>query len=82
MEYAVLVERKNEIWCAIIPTLSDLSAKGASYEEAVQNALALSGVGLSKLHQATLVTQRVECPVHGDPVEPGGEGAIRVKAIQ
>ncbi len=38
MEYSVIVERKNEIWCAVIPTLSDLTAEGASYDEAVQNA--------------------------------------------
>ena len=54
MEYAVLVERKNEIWRAIIPTLSDLSAEGASYEEAVQNAQRAAETYLSTVKVTTI----------------------------
>jgi len=38
MEYPVIVEQKNGIWRAFIPALSDLSAEGASCEEAVRHA--------------------------------------------
>lgn len=37
MEYAVIVERKNGIYKAVIPNLPALSAEGASSDEAVRN---------------------------------------------
>ena len=38
MEYSVIVENSNGVWRAVIPALSDLSAEGASEEEAINNA--------------------------------------------
>jgi predicted RNase H-like HicB family nuclease len=38
MEYPVIVEQKDEVWRAVIPTLSDLSAEGGSLDEAVRRA--------------------------------------------
>lgn len=37
MEYPVIVERKNGIYKALIPALSDLSAEGSTSDEAVFN---------------------------------------------
>lgn len=38
MRYPVIVEQKNGVWRAVIPTLADLSAEGASFDEALRNA--------------------------------------------
>jgi predicted RNase H-like HicB family nuclease len=38
MEYPVIVEQKNGVWRAFIPALSDLSAEGATRDEAIRNA--------------------------------------------
>lgn len=54
MEYAVLVEQKNDIWRAIIPTLSDLSAEGISYEEAVQKVQRAAEAYLSSVKVTTI----------------------------
>jgi len=38
VEYPVIVEQRNGVWRAVIPALSDLSAEGASRDEAMENA--------------------------------------------
>ncbi len=37
MQYPVIVEQKNGVWRAVIPTLADLSVEGASFDEALRN---------------------------------------------
>lgn len=37
MQYPVIVEQNNGGWRAVIPTLADLSAEGASLDEAIYN---------------------------------------------
>lgn len=54
MEYPVIVEQKNGVWRAVIPTLSDLSVEGASYDEAVQKARQAAEVFLSKVMITTI----------------------------
>lgn len=54
MEYAVLVEQKNDIWRAFIPTLSDLSAEGFSYEEAVQKVQQAAETYLASIKMTTI----------------------------
>ncbi len=49
MEYPVLVEQNNGVWRAVIPALSDLSAAGSSYDEAVANARLAAETFLSKV---------------------------------
>lgn len=58
MEYSVIVE-KNGIWRAVIPALSDLSAEGASREQAMQNAQRAAEDYLSRVEVATI---RVQLP--------------------
>src|SRR5262245_23349786 len=36
MEYPVIIEQKNDVYRAVIPTLADLSAEGQSPDEAVE----------------------------------------------
>jgi predicted RNase H-like HicB family nuclease len=54
MEYPVIVEQNNGIWRAIIPALSDLSAEGVSYDEAVQNARQSAEAFLAKVKITTI----------------------------
>lgn len=54
MEYPVIVEQKNGVWRAVIPALSDLSAEGASYDEAVQKARQAAEAFLSKVRITTI----------------------------
>ena len=71
MEYAVIVERKSEIWHAVIPTLSDLSAEGASYEEAVQNAKQAAEDYLSNVVVTTVAVNHSQ-----RPLRPGSKQAV------
>ena len=71
MEYPVLVEQKDEIWRAVIPALSDLSAEGASYEEAVQNAKQAAEDYLSKVRVATIAVNHYQ-----QPFRPGSKQAM------
>ena len=48
MEYPVIVEQKNGVWRAVIPVLADLSAEGASRDEAMKNAQRAAEDYLSK----------------------------------
>jgi predicted RNase H-like HicB family nuclease len=54
MEYPVIVEQKNGVWRAVIPALSDLSAEGTSYDEAVQKARQAAEAFLSKVRITTI----------------------------
>lgn len=54
MEYPVIVEQKNGVWRAVIPALSNLSAEGASYDEAVQKARQAAEAFLSKVRITTI----------------------------
>ena len=71
MEYAVIVEQQNEIWRAVIPTLSDLAAEGASYEEAVQKAQQAAEDYLSKVRVTTIAVNH-----YPQPFRPGSKQAI------
>ena len=59
MQYPVIVEQKNGRWRAVIPALSDLSAEGASYDEAVDNAHRVAAAYLS---QVVLTTIEISAP--------------------
>jgi predicted RNase H-like HicB family nuclease len=54
MEYPVIVEQKNGIWRAVIPALADLSAEGASRDEAMKNAQRAAEDYLSKVEVTTI----------------------------
>ncbi len=54
MEYPVIVERKNGIYKALIPDLSDLSAEGSTSDEAVQNVQRAAEAYLSRVELRTL----------------------------
>lgn len=54
MKYPVIVERKNGAWRAVIPALSDLSAEGSSYEDAVQKVRHAAKLFLSKVSITTI----------------------------
>lgn len=54
MEYPVIVEQKNGVWRAVIPALSDLSAEGTTYDEAVHKARQAAEVFLSKVRITTI----------------------------
>jgi predicted RNase H-like HicB family nuclease len=54
MEYPVIVEQHNGVWRAVIPALSDLTAEGSSYDEAVHNARHAAEVFLSKVRVTTI----------------------------
>lgn len=54
MEYPVIVEQKNGVWRAVIPALSDLSAEGASRDEAMKNAQRAAEDYLSKVEVTTI----------------------------
>ncbi len=38
MQYSVIVEQKNGVWRAVIPSLPDLRVEGASLDDALRNA--------------------------------------------
>ncbi len=59
MQYPVIVEQNNGVWRAVIPTLADLSAEGASFDEAVNNAQQAAEEYLSKV---VITTIEVETP--------------------
>lgn len=59
MEYAVIVKHENGIYRALIPTLPNLFAEGASYDEAIQRAQEAAEAYLA---QATVTTIEVETP--------------------
>ena len=54
MEYAVLIERKQEGWRAFIPALADLAAEGVSRDEAVQNVQRAAEAYLSAVEVTTI----------------------------
>ena len=54
MEYAVLIERKQEGWRAFIPALADLGAEGVSRDEAVRNVQQAAEAYLSAVEVTTV----------------------------
>jgi predicted RNase H-like HicB family nuclease len=54
MEYAVLIERKQEGWRAFIPALADLGAEGVSRDEAVRNVQRAAEAYLSAVEVTTI----------------------------
>jgi predicted RNase H-like HicB family nuclease len=54
VEYAVLIERKQGGWRAVIPALADLSAEGVSRDEVVRNVLRAAEAYLSSVEVTTV----------------------------
>ncbi len=54
MEYAVLIEHKNEVWRAFIPALADLDAEGVSRDEAVRNVQRAAEAYVSSVEVSTI----------------------------
>ncbi len=54
MQYPVIVEHKNGVYRALIPALSDLSAEGASRDDAVKNAQQAAEAYLSQVEVTTI----------------------------
>jgi predicted RNase H-like HicB family nuclease len=57
MEYPVIVERKNGVYKALIPDLSDLSAEGNTSDEAVQNVQRAATAYLARVELRTIQVQ-------------------------
>jgi predicted RNase H-like HicB family nuclease len=77
MEYPVIVEQKNGVWRAFIPALADLSAEGATRDEAVQNAQRVAEAYLSSVEVTTIT---VTLPQE-QPQRPGSPQAL-LKALE
>jgi predicted RNase H-like HicB family nuclease len=54
MEYAVLIEQKQDGWRAFIPALADLAAAGGSRDEAVQNVQRAAEAYLASVEVTTI----------------------------
>ena len=54
MEYAVLIERKQEGWRASIPALADLGAEGGLRDEAVRNVQRATEAYLASVEVTTI----------------------------
>ena len=69
MEYPVIAEQKNGTWRAVIPALADLSAEGASRDEAMKNAQRAAEDYLSKVEVTTInvALPREQTPRVGSP---------------
>jgi predicted RNase H-like HicB family nuclease len=69
MEYPVIVEQRNGVWRAVIPALADLSAEGASRDEAMKNAQRAAEDYLSKVEVTTIKVPlpREHSPRAGSP---------------
>jgi len=65
-----LLNQHNGVWRAWIPALSDLTAEGSSYDEAIHNARHAAEVFLSKVKITT-----IELSI---PVETYGAAAPRL----
>ena len=57
MEYPVIVERKNGIYKALIPALSDLSAEGNTSDEAVLNVQCAAKAYLARVEMRMIQVQ-------------------------
>lgn len=57
MEYSVIIENHNGVWRAVIPALSDLSAEGASEDEAVDRAKQAAAKFLASVKIKTIAVQ-------------------------
>jgi predicted RNase H-like HicB family nuclease len=54
MQYSVIVEQRNGMWRAVIPTLADLSVEGASFDEALRNVRQAAEAYLSNVVVTTI----------------------------
>jgi predicted RNase H-like HicB family nuclease len=77
MEYPVIVEQKNGVWRAFIPALSDLSAEGATRDEAIRNA---QRAAESYLASVEVTTVTVTLPQEKS-LRPGSPQAL-LKALE
>ena len=70
MEYPVIVEQKNGVSRAVIPALADLSAEGASRDDAMKNAQWVAEDYLSKVEVTTInvALSREQFPRSGSPL--------------
>ncbi len=59
MEYPVIIEQKNGVYRALIPSLADLSAEGQSPDEAVQKVQQAAEAYLAAVEFRTI---RIETP--------------------
>jgi predicted RNase H-like HicB family nuclease len=72
MEYPVLIERRNGLWRAFIPSLGGVEGEGASRDEALRNAKRAAEEFLSKFEVTTL-----ELLAPDDPkIRPGDPRAL------
>ena len=69
MDYPVIVEKRNGVWRAVIPALSDLTAEGPSRDEAMRNAKQAAEDYLSKVEVATITVPapQEQAPQAGSP---------------
>lgn len=77
MEYPVIVKQKNGIWRAVIPALADLSAEGASRDEAMKNAQRAAEDYLSKVELTT-----IKVPLPGEQTPRAGSPQALLKEIE
>jgi predicted RNase H-like HicB family nuclease len=60
MEYPVIVEQRNGVYRALIPTLPNVSAEGASYEEAVRGAQHAAEAYLSQVVVTSVEVETIQ----------------------
>jgi predicted RNase H-like HicB family nuclease len=72
MEYAVLIERKQEGWRAFIPALADLGAEGGSRDEAIRNVQRVAEAYLSSVEVTTIKVNLPQEPLR----RPGSPRAL------
>lgn len=54
MQYSVIIEERDGMWRAFIPTLPELAAEGDSRDEALRNVWRVAQTYLSKVEVATI----------------------------
>lgn len=57
MKYSVIIENKDGIWRAFIPTLAGISAEGESREEVLQHVWREAQIYLAQVEVATIEVQ-------------------------
>ena len=73
MQYPVIVEHINGVYRALIPALSDLSAEGATREEAVQKVRRAAEAYLSTVEVTTI---ELALPMDRQTLRPGSPQAV------
>ena len=77
MEYAVLIERKQEGWRASIPALADLGAEGGLRDEAVRNVQRATEAYLASVEVTTI---KVNLPQ--EPLWRPGSPRMLLRALE